>query len=279
MTDQIRELVLQSKRIPSISTQTQRLLTLMRHDDLSIDRLAAVIEESPAMTARLLALANSAWYAPAQPITSASVACARLGLTLVKAVCIGLSVIAPFSVTACRPFDIKRFWLSSTLAAEAAYRLAAPLGDKEFSDAVHTGGLLHCLGLLCIVDLLPLRMDAILLRARQTPRLNLSSLLQQEIGMDYAEIGGMVAKKWELPEVLVAVIRYHRQAGYRAAYRQHVHCVGIAADMASALYARQEEFVVDSDDNPAIGADVVASVYRQMLLEQPKFNSQAEILF
>jgi len=279
MTEQIRELVLQSKRIPSISTQTQRLLTLMRHDDLSIDRLAAVIEESPAMTARLLALANSAWYAPAQPITSVSVACARLGLTLVKAVCIGLAVIAPFSVAACRPFDIKRFWLSSTLAADAAYRLAEPLGDKEFSDTVHTGGLLHCLGLLCITDLLPLRLDAILLRARQAPELKLSSLLQHELGMDYAEIGGIVAKKWELPEVLVTVIRFHRDAGYRAAYRQQVHCVRIAADMASALYAQQEEFVFDNDANPAIGADLAASVYRQMLQEWPKFNSQAEILF
>lgn len=206
MQQNIETAILESKRIPNLPSQTQRLLRLLKRNDLNLKELADFLEKNQVITTRLLAVANSAWYAPAKPIVTVEAACMYLGMTLVRSICIGLAVIAPFNLTACPGFSVKRFWLSSMAVCEASTLLSQKHEDQELAQVIHTAGLLHNIGLLCLADLLPKQTHSLLQQAKTNPQKSLTTLMQEQWRTDYGVAGGLLARKWGLPEELTVMI-------------------------------------------------------------------------
>lgn len=108
-------------------TRVHHLLPAFTKIDLSVRELASIIENHPAITARLIALANSAWIDPASPVCSVERACLTLGLTVVRSVSIGLAVFPLFNSSVCPAFDFHRFWASSKLMTDGAVFLASAM--------------------------------------------------------------------------------------------------------------------------------------------------------
>jgi HD-like signal output (HDOD) protein len=49
------------------------------------------------------------------------------------------------------------------------------------------------------------------------------------VGLNHAEVGALIAKKWNFPEQLITAIRYHHEPTQApAAYRDIVYCVYLA---------------------------------------------------
>ena len=240
----LHQKILDGKRIPSLPKQAHRLLQAFNNEDLDYHKLTKIISDHPNITARLISLANSAWAAPAVPVNSLDRACINLGLKVVRSVSIGLALTAPFKTSACPAFDISRFWISGKLVADCAVLLASNLPnppEDEYLQILHTGGLLHNLGLICLADLMPDETQQALSNANATPELTVCAALYQLIETDFCEVGGLFAEMWSLPDHLVAIIKFHRVTYQQNSYWESARLVGLSTIMVSALLSNQPQ--------------------------------------
>ncbi len=198
-----------SDRLPVLPANTPLLLRSLSRDELDFTEIASVIEQFPTIAGRLIALANSAWSSPVETITSLEQACARLGLSVVRSTSLALAVAAAFDPNRCPEFDAELYWSDALLCAEASFRLCGlgALENRLEPAAARAGGLLHNLGLLWIADRLPEEFgEATGLQQASEERLPLNRALDQVIGFNQADAGGLLARKWELPDELEAAM-------------------------------------------------------------------------
>ncbi|MGR9114213.1 MAG: HDOD domain-containing protein [Gammaproteobacteria bacterium] len=232
------------KRIPSLPHEARHLIVALTNEDIDYLHLAKIIEAHPAIAARLIALANSAWAAPANPVTTIENACIRLGFSIVRSVSIGLAVISPFNVLKCPVFDIQRYWVSCMLVAEGAAQLAAetPLFKQSslIQRTARTAGILHNVGLLCLAHVMPKETQQALDRVSADPELNVLNALRQTLDTDYCEVGGFVADTWGIPPDLAVPIRHHRDISYQDQFWELSNLVGDAVMMVAATFKNQE---------------------------------------
>jgi len=157
-------------RLPSQGNIALRVLWMADDPTTTLSHLARAVESDPVLVARLLHLANSAYYSPRTPIANAERAITLLGFatvrTLATVVACGLGSAAPVP---------QGFWQHAAAAANAAqlvaWRFGVPTGDA------FTLGLLHDLGrgLLHVAD--PGRAATIDLALEQVARSQLSAPL------------------------------------------------------------------------------------------------------
>ncbi|MCU7810600.1 MAG: HDOD domain-containing protein, partial [Candidatus Thiodiazotropha sp. (ex Notomyrtea botanica)] len=77
--------VLKLKHLPPLSSTATRLLELLADEDLSLELLSNVISQDPGISARILGVANSAYFGQTSPIHSVEEAVIRvLGLNMVR---------------------------------------------------------------------------------------------------------------------------------------------------------------------------------------------------
>ena len=81
--------------LPPLPETAQRLIASFGREDLSLRELSALIGQDPALTARLLRLANSARYSPRERITRLQDAAAVVGLGPLRALALGACLQAP----------------------------------------------------------------------------------------------------------------------------------------------------------------------------------------
>lgn len=213
------------------------LLKKLADDEVGFDELVLTLEQFPSVTARLLAVANSAWCAPRAPVTSLQSACTQLGLALIRSISISVAVSAPFDTRQCPLFDTVRFWYSSLLVAEGAELLAARAegGAATEPRAVHTVGLLHNIGLLWLADKLPDYVTRACDMASRGDATSVDDALRQMIGLGVGGVGSLLLEAWGLPSLLATAIRHHRDPEYALDGWQSAALLGGAADMVRAL--------------------------------------------
>ena len=271
--------IIEYKRIPNWPTRAHHLLHAFTKDDLSVRELAGIIENHPAIAARLIGLANSAWVAPASPVFSVERACMILGLTVVRSVTIGLAVFSPFNSSVCPAFDFHRFWVSSKLVADCtvllAYAMPTP-PDLTFLQTVHISGLLHNLGLLCMADMMPEETQLALSVVKKSPKLGLQETLKSTTDTDFCEVGGLFAEAWGLPQDLIAAIKYHRDEQYQGPFWEYALLVGIAVQIVSAFFRDQE---MQMPPQPALEKLNINPTCRQQVFNQlqAKFQETSEL--
>jgi HD-like signal output (HDOD) protein len=271
-----------SKRIPSLPNQVRHLLQAFNNENLGLQDLAKIIEYHPSIAARLIALANSAWSAPAQPISSIDRACIHLGLSVVRGVSIGLALMSPFKLGSCPAFELRRFWVSSQLVADAALLLATRLPDHpgdELLQTVHTGGLLHNFGLLCLADIVPRETQQALTLTRNNPEIGTNAALFELLGTDFREMGAWLAETWGLPLRLIAIMQHYADPNYRDLYWQEARLVGCAAELV-AWVCRQESLPETlTFQELSLTTMDLAEVFERLTIALPEVTETAKALF
>lgn len=269
--------------LPGLPHDIHRLISVITDDSMDYKRLAKVLEAHQSISSRLLTLANSAWANTGGEVTSIEQACFKLGLNIVRGVSIGLAVMKPFNVAFCPAFDIKRYWSTSMLVAHGAAVLAnqMPVAQKEphFVETVHTAGILHNIGLLCLADLKPQETHKILALASDDPQLKVDQVFRAIMKTDYCEVGGLLAASWGIPEALVACIQYHRCVDYKGPYAQQVLLVGVAAHWVSLLYRQESLHASSYLEQQAIDSERQAAVFSKLEVQFRKTRELAATLF
>jgi HD-like signal output (HDOD) protein len=144
----------ETKKLPSPSGTTLRVIQLCHDDTTSINDIANVIQIDPAFSAELLKYANAFYLSTGTQIISVQKAAVKLGIRTVVNLALGLSLLSNNKQGKCSTFDYERFWSISLLQAIAAKKIAG--AGKEFDpEEIFVCALLSHMGQLAIASIYP----------------------------------------------------------------------------------------------------------------------------
>lgn len=185
-------------------TQVLKVLDDPSASPRTIERL---VEQDPALSAKILRVSSSAYFA-ASPVTSLARAISLLGIQRVRSLVIAVAyqqVIAGKANSL--QFDRALFW-SHSLATGTAAWVVARLAKPELADEMYCAGMLHDVGLLVLEKFIAQDLDASV-RMAKASEIPLHEAEQRTMQYDHAAIGGMLADKWGLSPAMRNAIRHH----------------------------------------------------------------------
>lgn len=200
----------QVESLPAWPQAVADALLTLRRDDSSVDDCARHLACDPAITARILRLANSSFYGMAGRVATVHDAVILLGRRTLGTLLTTAAVSQQFGALKCPGFDFAAFWRHAFGTAIAAQALATELADDD--GQAFSAGLLHDIGRLALVAHVPAELAATLDLARADD-LPLLRAEQQTLGIDHAQVGAMIAEHWQFPPLVVAAILGHHAVG------------------------------------------------------------------
>ncbi len=207
--DQIIERLQTDKNLPSVPSIVHKLLDLVSDENASIDSIAEVISMDPAISAQVLRLANSAAFAGPQRIGAIDQAVLRIGLGIIKDVVLSLSVINIFKAS--QYFSYQDFWKHALAVAFGAQSVEKLSTRASFpTEELYMCGLVHDIGILILDQFMGDHYLNVLEEAKhyQHP---LHEVEKAILGIDHAEVGGILVERWQLPQTIIDAVRYHHQ--------------------------------------------------------------------
>ena len=196
-----------SGKLPTPSGVGLRILMLTRSEECSLDEVARTLQADPALTGRVLKLANSAVVGGLKPATDARDAAVRLGLRTVCNVALGFSLIASNKTGRCPAFDYDGYWSWSISNALAVQRLSRELRQGLPGEAF-TLGLLARVGRLALASVHPTEYANVLASLRTDSAADLLQLERDTFCIQHRQVGAAIAEDWGLPPVFSEVALY-----------------------------------------------------------------------
>ena len=194
--------------LPTLPTTVTKIISLVDNPKTSLADIARVISTDQALTAKILKLANSAFFGFRRRISTVNLAVVVLGFETVKSIGLSVSVFEKFSKGVDSIyFDRQKFWEHSIGVAVTARLLAAKLHYRVKAEAF-SAGILHDIGKLVMSQYFPNDFLRILEMAHEK-NLQIRVAEERVMGVTHSEIGGWLAEKWNLPQQLVEVIAFH----------------------------------------------------------------------
>jgi putative nucleotidyltransferase with HDIG domain len=193
--------------LPEIAMKVNRML---QEENITIERLRETIEKDQAIVTRLLKLVNSAFFGLRSRVNTLSEAIVMLGFNSVRNVVVSVSIIEAFAGKT-GSFDMKSHWKHSIATAMTA---------KKLSELTHFGnpetcfltGLLHDIGKIVLYQHFTEQFGRIAELMCQR-NISFSTAEKETDVLDHSRIGAYLAEKWQLPRVLIDVIKHHHQCG------------------------------------------------------------------
>jgi HD-like signal output (HDOD) protein len=208
--DQIRllteVLVRDIELLPHFPENISELIHLTEDEQgAGIPDVADRISRDPTLTAELLRHVNSAYYGLPSRTNSILQAVKYVGIRSLHHLLYSFG----FQKVLGNHRGMRELWGHSYRVAFYARLLARDFkGNREILDDVYVAGILHDLGLIVVRTLHPKTQDR--MRKFSMEKGIPASLLEKfSFGLNHADIGAMIAQKWNFPDVLVEGIKYH----------------------------------------------------------------------
>jgi HD-like signal output (HDOD) protein len=256
-----RQKVQQQKSLPTLSPSAERILIVCEDRGASQGALAEVLGEAPTIAARILGLANSAFFGQQGGVHSLTHAIAVLGTVTVRSVAAGLVFAGAFDTRQCHGFDAARYWQSAEMTALLARHLVPRIaaGVRPPADSVYLAGLLHNIGLLALVHLYPAEMDRAFAAYAAGRERTLGEHIRDALGIDHYEAGVWLGGKWHFPRDLLLVMEHHYNPAYRGDHWPLVLLEGLAARWANQILDGRETLGDEDEATRELGLSDAAT--------------------
>ncbi len=204
----IEQIVAKTADLPTIPAAALAVMRETNSAESCARTVAAHIKKDQALTARVLRLANSAFYGLSRRVVDVNDAVVMLGMKAVH----NLAMVASTYPWLSRPLSgyglgPKEMWTHSFAVATGAELIAKRSGRVDPSIAF-TAGLLHNVGKVALSVLLENRVKAFIALAIRD-NLTFDEVERKILGFDHCEVGGYLGELWNLPDDIVAAIRWH----------------------------------------------------------------------
>lgn len=204
--------------LPPAPTLVTELMALFREPDRDVDQVVQLISYEPSLTAQILRMCNSACFAGEQPPGDIFEAVSRLGFYQVYCLVVTLfGAQAKRMEGADRGVNVESLWRHSVAAAVSAAVVEEEAGQEK--GAAFTAGLLHDIGKLALASVEGEPYARLFQLAREQG-VALAVMERSAFGMDHAELGGELMRRWNLPPDVVAAVRHHHQFEDAAPYER-----------------------------------------------------------
>lgn len=206
----LAELIDRQNDLLALPEPVSRVIELVGKEEVNIEELSAIISRDPALTGRLLKIANSPFYGLTHRVSTIHQAMMVLGLRTVMCLALSAAIFDPHKVSGEIDIDLANFYGNTIMVAVTGRKLAVTCGHPAPEEAF-TAGLLHGIGVIYFMQNFPHEYNQVMLRARES-----GSLLDEEktaFVLTHPEVGEKIAKKWRLPDEIASAIGHHGSCG------------------------------------------------------------------
>lgn len=199
--------------LPTLPTMITQMIGLIDNPKTSARDVSRLISTDQALTAKILKLANSAFYGFPREISTVNHAVVVLGFETVKSLGLSVSVLERFARGGGEEstFDRQKFWEHSIACGVGARLLAGKLRYRVQGEAF-AAGILHDIGKLILSQYFPEEFAEIMKLVHEQD-LYIGKAEEMVLGVTHAEIGCWLAERWNLPKQLVDTIAFHHAPG------------------------------------------------------------------
>jgi putative nucleotidyltransferase with HDIG domain len=231
--DQIRvlseELVRNIETLPHFPESVTTLVRLTENENAKVADISSFISRDPTLTAELLKHVNSAYYGLPSRVNGIPQAVKLIGLRSLHQLLysFGFHMLLDHH----HP-QMKSLWQHSLQTAFYAFHLARDVKRRpEIIDDAYVAGILHDLGFIAITTLHTKTKDR-MRRFCMDKNIPLWVLERFSFGMKHADIGALIAQKWNFPDQLIEGIKYHHDPlPASGRHKDIVFCVYLANAM------------------------------------------------
>ena len=195
--------------------------------EVANDKLIKLIESDAVLTTLILRSANSAFYGLRSGVSTISHAVMLIGSSEINRLVLMYDLKQRlFSLNKEQRDYLNRLWLHSISTATAARIVAKHIGFSTNGEEF-TGGLLHDMGKIVLAQ----HYSHSLIKTEQMINdLGMSDIEaeMQFFAIAHDEIGGILAENWNLPKILVDVLRFHHTVNLATEHKEIIAIVRIA---------------------------------------------------
>jgi HD-like signal output (HDOD) protein len=214
-------------KMPSIPVVVAPLLRYLEQsvDTLDVQKVVALLSQDKSLTAQSLHMANSPLFGHWQKIDSLKGAVVSLGFQRLRDIVISCSVLRlmPVGQTRINPVT---FWEHSLGCALVSRHFARKINFPN-PDKAYLGGLLHDLGIVVNLWVLPKEFGEVVDRA-QAEHAPIHTVEFEMLGITHCETGRILAKRWDLTDDLIEVVSSHHDAPAAKSHRALVALVSLS---------------------------------------------------
>jgi HD-like signal output (HDOD) protein len=207
MHESLRSYIKNVKNLPTIPVIAQKILGLLGDNKLSVESLEEIIEKDPAICAKILSVANSAFFGFRVSTDFLNNAIMRIGFNNVKNIALGISLMTILDDGKRGSlFDYRRIF-NHCVAVGFTVRLISKNIKFDNADDLLVFGMLHDLGYLVLNRYSPETYHKVLNTFESgQPLLDAE---KKNLHFTHTDIGSWLCEEWKLPEVIMDINMFH----------------------------------------------------------------------
>lgn len=208
LASKLRQIVENVKWLRPLPMSTNNVIKALDDPRTTAGVIAELIGLDQALTAQALQAANSAFFGFSTNCSSLNDAVMRLGFKRVRTLVLCSVASGPLNrrLMGYR-LGAGELWQHGIAAATYAEKIARSVRYPEPEEA-YVAGLMHDIGKL-LLDQYVMEDYQKIVVTMQERKMRLWQVEEALFGVDHAEVGGMMATKWNFPSSLVSAIRHH----------------------------------------------------------------------
>jgi diguanylate cyclase (GGDEF)-like protein len=199
MTPELEAKLKACPNLPSPPAVALQIIQLANEPEIDIGRIIHILNCDPALSSKILRLANSPLYPFSKKIESLHQALLVLGLNATIALALSFSLIKSLQTTKGRGLDYGLYWKRALVAGTASRALGTICKVAEIEE-LYLAGLLQDLGMLALDLVFP---D--LYASHKSPQTDHASLISYEnqvLGITHGAVGSWLLTRWNFPDRL-----------------------------------------------------------------------------
>lgn len=226
MNDSLKQHVQKITNLPTLPATAQRILAVVDDNLSSVRKLENVIENDPPIAAKILSVANSAYWGFNSPALTLSSAILRIGFNNVKNIALGISLMTVLDGGRHRGLlDYERIFNHSVAVGFIASLISEKLKIGSSEEAL-ISGILHDMGFLVLSRYFSDSYEGVLEALRGDK--GLIDAEMEVLHFTHADIGKWLSEKWNLPDTISDTISFHHVPSLAQVNAEQVAVVHLA---------------------------------------------------
>ncbi|MFQ5454587.1 MAG: HDOD domain-containing protein [Nitrospirota bacterium] len=200
----IENMIMEKCNLPPIPPVARKVMEVVDDPNITSDALSDVISRDPALTARIINIANSPFYWCSRTIDTLKSAIIVIGFNTIRNLVIAISSKEIYKT---HGLTEQLLWEHSMGVAASAGLIAIELKMKDREEAF-IAGLLHDIGKIVLLNSDRKGYEDII-RTAYNEDIPCWGIEMERYRFSHAEVGAIVINKWHFSHQLESIIRYH----------------------------------------------------------------------
>jgi diguanylate cyclase (GGDEF)-like protein len=235
---EMQRLINDQINLPSPPVIAAQILNTIQDEESSLNDLETIISADPALTSKLLRIANSAFYSLPHEVSNVNRALSILGTNVIKNIALSFVIMNDLRGDKESSFNFDYFWRRSVTTAVAAELVLELLHKKD--DNIFVTALLQDIGVLIMYLSKGQQYTDALEQGLVNGVTDPVTIEREMYKYDHQLLGGTLLDSWGIPQCIAKPVFYHHEPDLAPEECRGTCPVLYVANLLSTIYSETE---------------------------------------